>query len=71
MRRKYTYSKKVSYIFSISQKDLRRCEGSPKDLYTPLKLSLEIAEERTHLNCHLNSNWNKCAGGRPPPLFLL
>ena len=35
MRRNYTYSKKVLYIFSISQKDLRRCEGSLKDLYTP------------------------------------
>ena len=36
MRRNYTYSKKVLYIFSISQKDLRRCEGSLKEIYTPL-----------------------------------
>ena len=21
----------------------------------------QIVQERTHLNCHLNSNWNKCA----------
>ena len=35
MRRKYTYFKKVLYIFPISQKVLRRCEGSLKDLYTP------------------------------------
>ena len=35
MRRKYTYFKKVLYTFPISQKDLRRCEGSLKELYTP------------------------------------
>ena len=35
MRRNYIYSKKVLYILSISQKDLRRCEGSLKDSYTP------------------------------------
>ena len=37
MRRKYTYSKKVIYIFSINAKDLRRCEGFAKEIYTPLK----------------------------------
>ena len=36
MRRKYTYSKKVLYIFSINAKDLRRCEGFAKEIYTPL-----------------------------------
>ena len=35
MRRKYTYSKKVLYIFSINAKDLRRCEGFAKEIYTP------------------------------------
>ena len=35
MRRKYTYSKKVIYIFSINAKDLRRCEGFAKEIYTP------------------------------------
>ena len=37
MRRKYTYSKKVIYIFCINAKDLRRCEGSAKEIYTPQK----------------------------------
>ena len=36
MRRKYTYSKKVLYIFSINAKDLRRCEGCAKEIYTPI-----------------------------------
>ena len=36
MRRKYTYSKKVLYIFSINAKDLRRCEGFAKEIYTPV-----------------------------------
>ena len=36
MRRKYTYFEKVLYIFSINAKDLRRCEGFAKEIYTPL-----------------------------------
>ena len=36
MRRNCTYSKKVLYIFSINAKDLRRCEGCAKEIYTPL-----------------------------------
>ena len=39
MRRKYTYSKKVLYIISINAKDLRRCEGSLKEIYTPPNLN--------------------------------
>ena len=35
MRRNCTYSKKVLYIFSINAKDLRRCEGCAKEIYTP------------------------------------
>ena len=42
MRRKYTCSKKVLYIFSICQKDLRRCEGSLKELYTP-RFTVELS----------------------------
>ena len=39
MQRKYTYSKKVLYIFSINAKDLRRCEGFAKEIYTPVLLN--------------------------------
>ena len=49
MRRNYTYSKKVLYIFSISQKDLRRCEGSLKDLYTPDYI---VVLKKDSLGCH-------------------
>ena len=44
MRRKYTYSKKVLYIFSINAKDLRRCEGCAKEIYTPQ----DIAKKNTY-----------------------
>ena len=29
-----------------------------------LNTAAMVAQKHTHLNCHLNSNWNKCA---PPP----
>ena len=44
MRRNYTYSKKVLYIFSINAKDLRRCEGFAKEIYTPYISTIEMRE---------------------------